>query len=397
MQLIHLILEQYEHSTSWNACFEGNKTYSTKKGYPETLKRGSFVEQAKELEEAGLIKIKWINRGSDLEGFRYSFKSIPTFYEMVGRIPKYQKVKEIVNRATEARKEIHKIWIKRYIDDLIEIAQQGNIKKIPDSQEQIYQCLFLIDTLEEPIFLRIFSKKALHDSKLFKEKFESKIISIAKKFYSEVIVDSMSNKEILEQLFIDDYAQELSLKGSLRIKLTGNENWIDLSAFPYGIVLNAQTLRVVADIDGSKIRKVISIENKANYLSEPYQKNSLIVFSHGYYSPLEREFLKKLEKKLEDSTLYYHSGDLDYGGICIFQYIRKNIFPNLQPLNMNETIFREYLQGEMMEKMELETLEKLKKIKEPLLEELIQVILETKMQLEQEAFLCTVRNNKIDL
>ena len=113
------------------------------------------------------------------------------------------------------------------------------------------------------------------------------------------------------------------------------------------------------------------------------------MYSHGFFSPAEREFLRELRKCLHTAgtgTEYYHSGDLDYGGMRIFMHIQKEIFPDLKPWRMDwETLEHYREQGEPREP------EFLKKIKElevpPELQELKAAILESGITLEQEAFL----------
>lgn len=396
MKLIHLILDKYESSKAdWNGAFIGHRSYKTDKGYPSKLPKAEFIKEALELEKENLITTKWINGcyHTDLEYIRYSLTDIPVFYEKVNRKPKYEQVKEMVKFLEHIKESVQANWIKDYLDDRIEKAEQGAINQpdeVKEEQEKICACLMQIDQLREPVFRRVFSRKVLHDSKLFENEYKKKIVPIAKKYYREAIDDSMTEKEILKELYIDDYAQELTLKGNIRIKLEGQEGWTNLSSFTYGTVLNAQTLRNIIQIEGSDIKRVISIENKANYLSEPYKDDVLILFSHGYYSPLERQFLKKLKMVLPAATEYYHSGDLDYGGIRIFQYIKQNIFPELKPLNMSTSLFQKYRAEGMLETMKPDTLEKMKQLKEPVLNDLINLICSTGMQMEQENILMKV-------
>jgi hypothetical protein len=131
------------------------------------------------------------------------------------------------------------------------------------------------------------------------------------------------------------------------------------------------------------------VENKANFVSMPFEEGTLIVFSHGFFSPLERDFLKKLEQVLEEQpgepVQYVHTGDLDYGGIRIFQHIRKNIFPKLQPYRMDAEQYDRYLP--YASEMEDATLDKLKQMDEPRLQPLIDRIIAEKKVIEQEQFL----------
>ena len=136
----------------------------------------------------------------------------------------------------------------------------------------------------------------------------------------------------------------------------------------------------------------------------PYEEDTLYVFSHGYFSPYEREFLKALRQILQleeehdpaDTSVngfgsekkpveYFHTGDLDYGGVKIFEYIQKRIFPELKPMQMDVEIFTKY--QEYAEPIPAEKLDKLKKTSVPVLQELIDRMIESGLGIEQESFL----------
>ena len=82
---------------------------------------------------------------------------------------------------------------------------------------------------------------------------------------------------------------------------------------------------------------------------------------------------------------YLHSGDLDYGGIKIFQNIKEKVFPQLRPVYMDTEVFEKY--QEYAEPLEKQKLEKIRKLKEPLLQPLIEKIAATGLGIEQESFL----------
>ena len=81
----------------------------------------------------------------------------------------------------------------------------------------------------------------------------------------------------------------------------------------------------------------------------------------------------------------FHSGDMDYGGIRIFEYIQKHIFPGIKPLQMDVETYEKY--EEYAKTISKETMEKLEKVNVPLLEELKEKLLETGNGIEQESFL----------
>ena len=102
----------------------------------------------------------------------------------------------------------------------------------------------------------------------------------------------------------------------------------------------------------------------------------------------ERDFLIKLRDVLEEreETEYFHSGDLDYGGIRIFEYIRKRIFPKVKPLYMDADIFEKY--KAYGEKIGANTKKKLADMEvSEEMADLSRKILESGCVLEQELFL----------
>ena len=235
---------------------------------------------------------------------------------------------------------------------------------------------------------RVFSKQYLRDSKVFEKQLERHVISIARK-YCEESTEDMDSRTVLEQLMIEEYSQELAIKGPLKLKIwKGSEaRRVDSSDFVYGTVLNSQTLKhSVVELDQPGLRKVITIENKANYIAMPFEADTLYIFSHGYFAPLEREFLKKIRRALAGKQVeFYHSGDLDYGGVRIFEYIQKQILPDVRPLRMDVETFEKY--QEYAEPIAKETLDKLEKVSIPELDGVIQKMLETGKGIEQECFI----------
>ncbi len=117
------------------------------------------------------------------------------------------------------------------------------------------------------------------------------MVSILSEYHPDVD-EAMNDKEVLSQVYLEEYAQELAVKGNLRISLKGNE--ISLADFCYGTVLNTETLRHAVILANQKIQKIVTVENKANYVSMPCEEGTLIVFSHGFFLTTGGEFLRRL-------------------------------------------------------------------------------------------------------
>lgn len=195
----------------------------------------------------------------------------------------------------------------------------------------------------------------------------------------------MGNDEVLSEIGIETYHQELSVKGPLQFELAGNK--IDTALFAYGTILNAETLKYAKLLPEQTIRKIVTVENKANFMEMSYEEGTLLVYSHGFFSPKERLFLKNLRECLgEQGAEYFHTSDLDYGGIRIFMNIKEKIFPDVKPLAMDGETFFKY--QEYGEKRDEKYLQKVRDTEVPAeLKELKDYILKTGCTIEQESML----------
>lgn len=150
------------------------------------------------------------------------------------------------------------------------------------------------------------------------------------------------------------------------------------------VSVNAQTLEHAVPNLRNSVEKIIVIENKANYESMEYDPKVLYIFCHGYFSPKEVRFLQMLMKTAPEEIQCYHWGDMDYGGIQIFLYNEKNIFPNLIPWKMDVPSYKAALEKEKGIKLCSKKQKKLEALNAGKLEVLKQCILENKMEIEQE-------------
>lgn len=422
--VVDKIIEKIEKSSvDWQKGAVGSRSFPLKEYHERDylkVSRSDFAKEARELELEGLLQCKWYERYSEIEEAKYHLEDRARFYEKAGRCEKYVRLEILTDYVCGCLRETKKDWIRMVFQEMLLRLESGKVSaelKAADSylqnssnsvdnreeleekcgQMDIFLVLKGLDELEEAVYKRLFSSKYLKDrvvnrktikaSKVFENCCQSAVISLAKQ-YHPLVDDSMDATQTLSQLYIEEYSQELALKGPLAIELDGKK--IDLSCFKYGSVLNSQTLNNGVPALEQRIKTVITVENKANYEKMPYDDETLIIFCHGYFTPRERQFLKKLYINLQNNFVkYYHTGDLDYGGICIFRYIRRQIFPEVMPLYMDVKQY-EWFKAEA-EDLEEETLEKLKKIKEPLLQPLIDLLVKEGKGIEQENFVNIIK------
>ena len=142
-----------------------------------------------------------------------------------------------------------------------------------------------------------------------------------------------------------------------------------------------------------RIHLVRTIENKANFVAEPYEEGKLVIFTHGYVTPGERRLLRELCGILGKApgtpgVRYEHSGDLDYGGICIYRYLRDKVFPQLTPWRMDLTTYEYCVAAGMAEPISREMAAKLERLTEdPQLGALAARLAADRLVVEQEAYL----------
>ncbi|MDO5422786.1 MAG: DUF2220 family protein [Eubacteriales bacterium] len=354
--------------------------------------RQAFLRQARELEEQGLLAVKWHDFRSEIEYIWYETRNLPLFYQMTGRPRPLLEIRNWQSRIAERLPGLKKDWIRVYDLHAEKMLKEGTVpaelKKHPD----LLACLDALDSLEEPVYKRVFSTQVFKNSKYFEQELEKTVVSLVRQYCSEA-VDAMEDFHILELIFLEEYAQQLYLKGDLELLLDGRR--ISLGAFPYGFVLNSQMLKRAEILPGQKLRRVVSIENKANFEAAAFEEGVLLLYSHGFFGPKEGAFLVRLRERLlldGNEVQYLHSSDLDFGGVRIFQHIRRTIFPEVRPLRMDAGTYWKYRKKGYGIPVGEDALKKLKGIEEPLLKELIQCLLEEKMGIEQECFLVSEGN-----
>lgn len=384
--------------------------------------RKNLVEQARYLEynteagKTGKLWFDWTAVNTDIKKINCEVSVIPELCKLEHMEDPRDRQLRLVRTVKNYRKEVKEYdWLCHYYDDILQKLEAGKTEKDAYEEDEFrFPCINAIAKLEEPVWERVFSRRVFGDSKKFEKQYRSKMYTILKNYspYYEEELDpdeeepetreqseqetikrekkKNREREVLQIHGILSYAQTIEWKGPLTYLLQteeSGEKLIGTSCNIFGTVLNTQTLEHAVPVDLSSCKKIMTIENKANYESMPYEEHTLYLFCHGNFTPKEVTFLKKIREIAPPDCEYYHWSDMDLGGISIFQSIKDRIFPKLKPYKMSAADFREAIQNGAGILLKASSREKLMAKNAGLLEDLKQEILKTGQTVEQEYFL----------
>lgn len=353
-----------------------------------------LLEEADELEKAGLIRTERKNLGADIVRIHYPVSAIPKLCRRAGVEDPGERQLRWIRTAEKWAREAEGTFLEAYYGTLMQRLESGQEVKKPDMEdEDFFRCLNRAAAVDTPVWRREFSSEVLHDSKLFEKKYQDKVVTVLEK-YSPLSEEGMTADDILRVHGIKTYSQTLEWKGPLIYRI-GNGSPIDSSVNIFGTVINAQTLEQAVPAAAPGIRRILLIENKANYESMDFRADTLYIYCHGFFSPKELKFLGTLTKIAGENTEYLHWGDMDLGGIRIFLYNQRKLFPGLKPYRMDEEAYTAAVSAGAGIPLKKEKKEKLRELDAGCLEKLKRLILENEMEIEQEALLLPEKIRKV--
>lgn len=409
--ILERLLEKYEKSRTFLGSDSPRRILIGMRPdeFPEYNVENTYVREAwnsviMELSDQGIVDYSWLKyeKGNIIEKVWLNLSGIENAYAVAGKKPKRQILNTLLARIDEILPKFlgkpETRWIRQFLDDTRQVItnKASTAGFLPPDEEHamaVLRALEVLVTSEDQQWLeRVFSLRCFRDSKYFEKKVRSRFISILKKYMLDgEYPDEVTDEEILAQAGILKSPELIEFKGNITGRI-GNSR-IDFSAFAYGAVINSDTVKDLT-IDGTgNVRKVLFIENKANFIQFIAQNNDeelMVVYHGGFYSPIKGVFFRKLyEASFNHGIEFYHWSDMDLGGFMLFNRLKTNIIPTLKPYMMDTTAFlskTEY--GQPIDSRYACKLEKL--LKDERFQEfweLIALMLEKRLKVEQEAFL----------
>lgn len=354
-QLLHALLDKYERGTGYMQRKKPvqriklnlyNKGRSDFKSYDieKSEIRNQYNEEVIALHTIGLIEFKWMvaEEGHIIAEVWLVFEQLEKAYRLLGRIPKGDTVDEVLLLSMEAQEKATSSWLLAYLNGLIEtISRKRSVGSLlPDSLEETKDFLYALvmaDHLsEDEILERVFSIRCFGDSKRFETVIRPKFISVLKRYLDDIEEDA-KDEEILRRVGIVKYPEQLEFCGPIQIELDGGI--VDYTPLQYGATVNAKDVRMGRFSISNSVKRVLFIENRANYVDYIFHDKhleELVIFHGGCYSPVKGLFFQKLISAALPSTEFFHWGDIDYGGFSMLARLRRNIIPEIKPYRMSE-------------------------------------------------------------
>lgn len=353
---------------------------------------------------SGKIIVKWKAVRTEIEKITVSSDAIPLLCQ-VEQIedPRERQLSQMELTESWKSRVAQADWLIPYYDHILERLNSGKlVKDVPGLEDPLF-FLFLNKTAEErkPLYRRAFSAQVctiwngiaqtkqseskITPTKRFEKIYQSAVLSVLKQ-YSPLYEEGMSDEELLTAHGILTYAQTLEFKGAVSYRIDDGPA-ISTAAQIYGTMFNKQTLENAVPISIVGIRQIMTIENKANYEKMQFRRDTLYIFCHGFFSPPERKFLSRVVELAGTDTEYFHWGDMDYGGIRIFKFLQKNLFPKLKPWKMDVTDYTMALQMGASISLETDKRERFEQMDAGVLTPLKEAILKNGKEIEQELLL----------
>ena len=364
-----------------------------------------FFAVLKDLKESGLIDYSWerFEQGNLVDKIWLvpDEAAVRACYKRLGRRPAREEAEALSELIGQYRRQLPpENSLARFLADYEEeLRAKGQIRQYfahePELNENILKCLIFMEQNQGEQLERLMSSALYGDSKYFERHVKSKVLiilrALKRREQEEGISDSMpEDDELLLEKGVVRWPEILEFTGRLRVALDDG-NVIDYGPQVRGAYINSETVKHAVSVEAEGIRKVLFIENKANYvwyISQNHSRDELVIYHGGCYSPMKGRWFRMVHEGCRrQAAEYLHWGDIDVGGFRMFVRLKGQIVPELMPYRMDRASLEAY-RGQAMEITSaayLKTLERMENHPEyEAFHEVISLMRRERIRLEQE-------------
>ena len=312
--------------------------------------RKAFHLAAENLQQQELIQVEWLagEQGNLIKSLHLNLDRLDAAYQAARRSPQSELLQQLTRQlaAIEPQRE----WMQSFLQDCLgEIDRRRFPAQLPREAQKRDWLLASLQGIvandasgdSTEMLERIFSKRYLGHSKLFEQQVRTRLVGILRRYAPLPELDE--DDLLLLETGLVRASGEVLLRGPLQLRL--QDKLADITPFAYGVALGAETLSEM-EIAGCQASRLVSVENKATFrelVRAGLGESVLLICIGGFAGSAKRRLLQKLADHLGQNFAYLHWGDLDYGGLQIFQHLRQTCLPQLRPALMDADTYREFV------------------------------------------------------
>lgn len=373
------LVDKYEESESFRKSEPSQRRIQTKlseavvPGYANGLLdpdvKSDFHAALANMENCGLIELRWVKfeAGNILDRVYLVWEAIHQAYAVLGRASRRDELSTLTAELADWLQTLEAAglpstwaWVGAWVADVCAAAtSRGRVPThlVPAdaaTRRMLQRAVAgLIHQGDEPVPMRLFSKRILGHSKLFERQVQAHVVRLLRK-YAWFTGDALNpqaqddDAHLLREFGIETAHDDIAFCGPIGFRYDGQTTAIAAGDFPYGVAIDASDADRL-HITQLSVSRILTIENKANYrvyVRSAHRPDELAIYLGGFASPGQRRFLRLLRSFAESSgqslPSFHHWGDLDYGGILILQHLMTSCWPEAQPWRMEPDLLTQY-------------------------------------------------------
>ena len=408
-EILSRLIEKYEKSKAYSTGIFIRRislSLSQEKWLEQRLERpeekGLFLAAIRELQNQGLIDFSWVKfeEGNLVEQIWLipEETAIDACYRRLGRVPAREKAAGLGRLIEEYRGKLEAVsplarFLAQYQAQLQKTRQiRSFFTEDLALDEDILRCLVFMEQNQGEQMERLMSAALYGDSKYFERNLKSKVLSILRHLKKQENEEVPSDDELLGEKGIVRWPEILEFTGPISVTLEDGSA-IDYASQRYGAYVNSETVKRIRTVKTAGLRRVLFIENKANYIwyiTENRREDQLVLYHGGCYSPVKGLWFRKVYEgsRKNPGIAYFHWGDIDAGGFRMFSRLQREIIPELKPYRMDRDTLKAF-RGQAMEiqsEAYLKLLEDMGQNPEyEIFHDVIQLMIRERIRLEQES------------
>ncbi len=389
-EILSRLIEKYERSAGFRDGSSTRRVLLVMDKEPKLCKtledpenNRCFAAALRDLQEKGLVGFQWVryekNNLVDRIWLITEPQALEKTYKALGKRPQIKVIDELQVMISETIDHLQRNSVSRqdmgaiigFLTDCREALM--NKKRIPapfsDDIQSDLDLLKFVESLDSvsddggEIMERIMSSRLYGDSKYYEKNVKSKALALLRAVYRRSMgstseQDGVSCDELMQQYGITRWPEILHYTGNIRVKLddghpaddhsvdrhSDDGQLIDYSSQQFGAYMNSITLRHVTAVEISDTKRLIFIENLANYVwyvSTQRKSDELVIWHGGFLSPVREKWFKMLCDAGEKLKIF-HWSDIDLGGFRIFVMLRERVAPSAIPMKMDVATLKQY-------------------------------------------------------